>query len=439
MVAASVGAPVDPKMDFKDLIEMINKNTAAQEEQIKKMERQRQELGMAPLIIQEQEPNELELLLQRWELPSQEPEGVELPSREPEEVESLLLEQPTVQVSPALPREVPSPAAVLRARGGGAAVPRARGGGAAAPRASGGGAAVPRARGGGAAVPRARGGGAAVPRARGGGAAVPRARGGGAAVPRARGGGVPASRTTNRATRIVHLVELTVPRDDAVDEVYERKTLRQCRITETHIKRTYVTEVQVTHLANMVGLLTAYLDGILKTAPLPEPVASELRLVSGTLLQISGFQGQALGRSLAGLIVAQRQLWLSQARVPDMDKSALLNAPISPGHTFGPAGEEILQCSHKEREASRQVASMLPSHALARDRTRHWRPPVTQTVSFPIAPHSDQRYHLQSSAAANQNCQQRWGNAGHGTAAQQPTGRQPKHCPRHPPKQDQGP
>ncbi|MGH0181162.1 UNVERIFIED_CONTAM: hypothetical protein FKN15_006385 [Acipenser sinensis] len=102
MVAASVGTPRDPEMDFKELIERLNKNIAAQEEQIKKMERQRQELGLASLIIQEREPTELERLLQKWELPSREPEGVKLP----------LPEQPTVQVSPALPREVPGPVIV---------------------------------------------------------------------------------------------------------------------------------------------------------------------------------------------------------------------------------------------------------------------------------------------------------------------------------------
>ncbi|MGH0133089.1 UNVERIFIED_CONTAM: hypothetical protein FKN15_046010 [Acipenser sinensis] len=42
-----------------------------------------------------------------------------------------------------------------------------------------------------------------------------------------------------------------------------------------------------------------------------------------------GGTGQALGRSLASLIVARRQLWLSQARVPDADKAALLDVPRS--------------------------------------------------------------------------------------------------------------
>ncbi|MGH0172364.1 UNVERIFIED_CONTAM: hypothetical protein FKN15_069348 [Acipenser sinensis] len=65
------------------------------------------------------------------------------------------------------------------------------------------------------------------------------------------------------------------------------------------------------------------------------------------------------------------------ARVLDMDKSTLLDAPVSPGHTFGPAVEETLHRSHREREPSQQVASMLPSRAPVQERRRRWRPPVT--------------------------------------------------------------
>ncbi|MGH0125847.1 UNVERIFIED_CONTAM: hypothetical protein FKN15_074267 [Acipenser sinensis] len=111
----------------------------------------------------------------------------------------------------------------------------------------------------------------------------------------------------------------------------------QCRMTETHVRRAYVAGAQGAHLTNTSSMLVTYMDGILHDALLPEHVATELCLLSSTLLQISCLQGQALGRNLAGLVVAQRQLWLSQARVTDADKAALLDAPISPGHTFGPA------------------------------------------------------------------------------------------------------
>ncbi|MBN3272248.1 CAPS2 protein, partial [Polyodon spathula] len=86
--------------------------------------------------------------------------------------------------------------------------------------------------------------------------------------------------------------------------------------------------------------------------------------------------------------------------VLDVNKSVLLDAPISPGHTFGPA-VEILQHSYREREASPQV---LPSHTLIWDRMRRWCPPVTtvtRTVPIPTAPLGDLRDRLQASAAAN--------------------------------------
>ncbi|MGH0149705.1 UNVERIFIED_CONTAM: hypothetical protein FKN15_055541 [Acipenser sinensis] len=64
-------------MDFIDLIERLNRNTAAQKEQTK---RRRMELGLP-----EPKPPELDLLLQKWEvvLPSREPRGEEPPLPEP--------------------------------------------------------------------------------------------------------------------------------------------------------------------------------------------------------------------------------------------------------------------------------------------------------------------------------------------------------------------
>ncbi|MGH0141350.1 UNVERIFIED_CONTAM: hypothetical protein FKN15_036789 [Acipenser sinensis] len=59
LCAESADDALDPEMDLEELIEMINRNTAAQKEQTKKW---RQELGLP-----DPEPTELELLLQKWE------------------------------------------------------------------------------------------------------------------------------------------------------------------------------------------------------------------------------------------------------------------------------------------------------------------------------------------------------------------------------------
>ncbi|MGH0142501.1 UNVERIFIED_CONTAM: hypothetical protein FKN15_040951 [Acipenser sinensis] len=113
MVAASVGAPRDPEMDLKELIEMINWNTAAQKEQTKKW---RQELGLP-----DPEPTELELLLQKWEQAEEAVAAREAPeSPAPEELLQGEQEEETVpepeevstapppQLQPTTPEEEPA-------------------------------------------------------------------------------------------------------------------------------------------------------------------------------------------------------------------------------------------------------------------------------------------------------------------------------------------
>ncbi|MGH0142007.1 UNVERIFIED_CONTAM: hypothetical protein FKN15_074961 [Acipenser sinensis] len=110
---------------------------------------------------------------------------------------------------------------------------------------------------------------------------------------------------------------------------------------------------------------------------------TELGAIAQLLVKLAQLNVRAQGRSIASLVVARRQLLLSQARVQEPDKAPLLDAPISPGHTFGPAVEEMLQCSVKAREASQQLAKMWPSKPFQsrRPQERQWcRAPPQQQV-----------------------------------------------------------
>ncbi|MGH0123730.1 UNVERIFIED_CONTAM: hypothetical protein FKN15_013596 [Acipenser sinensis] len=88
---------------------------------------------------------------------------------------------------------------------------------------------------------------------------------------------------------------------------------------------------------------------------------TELGTVAQLLGKLVQLNARAQGRSIASLVVARRQLWLSKVRVQEPDKVPLLDAPITPGHTFGLAVEEMLQRPTKAREASQQLAKMWPS------------------------------------------------------------------------------
>ncbi|MGH0144803.1 UNVERIFIED_CONTAM: hypothetical protein FKN15_003225 [Acipenser sinensis] len=162
---------------------------------------------------------------------------------------------------------------------------------------------------------------------------------------------------------------------------------KQCRIMEAHLKKGYAVATEADRLSNVASLLTLYQAALLRDLPECPSAAlrTELGAVAQLLVKLAQLNARAQGRSIASLVVARRQLWLSQARVQEPDKVPLLDAPISPGHTFGPAVEEMLQRSVKAREASQQLAKMWPSKPFQprRPQERQWRraPPQQQAQS----------------------------------------------------------
>ncbi|MGH0123369.1 UNVERIFIED_CONTAM: hypothetical protein FKN15_028460 [Acipenser sinensis] len=124
---------------------------------------------------------------------------------------------------------------------------------------------------------------------------------------------------------------------------------KQCRVTEFILKKAYAASAFTACLGSYNSILVAYqahlLASIAKTRRHSFQQLDELRLVLRNLLHLSKLSGQTIGRNLAALVAAGRQLWLSQARVPDGDKSALLDTPVTSGHTFGPVVDEMLHGS----------------------------------------------------------------------------------------------
>ncbi|MGH0115253.1 UNVERIFIED_CONTAM: hypothetical protein FKN15_006681 [Acipenser sinensis] len=159
---------------------------------------------------------------------------------------------------------------------------------------------------------------------------------------------------------------------------------KQCRTTEVHLKKGYAAATEEVRLSNVASLLTVYQAALARDLPECPSAAlrSELVTVSQLLVRLAQLNTWAQGRTIASLVVARRQFWLSQVRVQEPDKAPLLDAPITPGHTFGPAVEEMLQRSIKARKASQQMAKMWPNmpFQLKRPQEHQWRrtPPQQQ-------------------------------------------------------------
>ncbi|MGH0131054.1 UNVERIFIED_CONTAM: hypothetical protein FKN15_030216, partial [Acipenser sinensis] len=162
---------------------------------------------------------------------------------------------------------------------------------------------------------------------------------------------------------------------------------KQCRTTEVHLKRGYSAATEAVRLSNLASLLSVYQAALVRDLPDYPSVSlrTELGLIAQLLVKLAQLNARAQGRSIASLVVARRQLWLSQARVQEHDKAPLLDAPITPGHTFGPAVEEMLQRSAKAREASQQLATIWPRRPFQakRPQEQQWRraPPQHQPRS----------------------------------------------------------
>ncbi|MGH0141046.1 UNVERIFIED_CONTAM: hypothetical protein FKN15_007575 [Acipenser sinensis] len=154
------------------------------------------------------------------------------------------------------------------------------------------------------------------------------------------------------------------------------------------------------------------LQGSLSHRPTPQQL-EELQLVNKNLLRISNFNGQAVGRNLAALVAARRQLWLSQARIADGDKAQLLDSPITSGHTFGPAVDDMLQRSHQALESTKDLVHLLPKRpppvhtqpAPAKVKGDfHNRPAAVQRGNFNKFHRQAQRQTPQAKAAASAIC-----------------------------------
>ncbi|KAF4094685.1 hypothetical protein G5714_023763 [Onychostoma macrolepis] len=73
------------------------------------------------------------------------------------------------------------------------------------------------------------------------------------------------------------------------------------------------------------------------------------------LIRGTSAHAQALGQSMANMVQARRQVWLSQANLLDQDCMAVPAAPLVPGEVFGPPAEAALEQSRRTRELTRSV------------------------------------------------------------------------------------
>ncbi len=106
----------------------------------------------------------------------------------------------------------------------------------------------------------------------------------------------------------------------------------------------------------------------------PDPATlRELRSATDLALRATKTTAQAIGRSMASLVVLERHLWLTLTEIKDADRVSFLDAPISPSGLFGPAVKGFAERFTEAQKASQAMRHFLPkrsSPAAAQSRPR---------------------------------------------------------------------
>ncbi len=194
---------------------------------------------------------------------------------------------------------------------------------------------------------------------------------------------------------------------------------KPCRTTSALAGRSYASAGQAASALHSMAVLQVYQAKLLSAIDESEPdpaTLRELRSTTDLALRATKTTAQAIGRSMASLVVLERHLWLTLTEIKDADRVSFLDAPISPSGLFGPAVEGFAERFTEAQKASQAMRHFLPkrsSPAAAQSRPRT--APTQQPAKFAPAVFAPQP-----------------------ARTQQPRGRS-RSARRHPPPKRQGP
>ncbi len=151
---------------------------------------------------------------------------------------------------------------------------------------------------------------------------------------------------------------------------------KPCRTTSALAGRSYASAGQAASALHSMAVLQVYQAKLLSAVDESEPdpaTLRELRSATDLALRATKTTAQAIGRSMASLVVLGRHLWLTLTEIKDADRVSFLDAPISPSGLFGPAVKGFAERFTEAQKASQAMRHFLPkrsSPAAAQSRPR---------------------------------------------------------------------
>ncbi len=139
-----------------------------------------------------------------------------------------------------------------------------------------------------------------------------------------------------------------------------------CRTTSALAGRSYASAGQAASALHSMAVLQVYQAKLLSAIDESDPdpaTLRELRSATDLALRATKTTAQAIGRSMASLVVLERHLWLTLTEIKDVDKVSFLDATIYPSGLFGPAVEGFAEHFTEAQKASQAMRHFLPKRS----------------------------------------------------------------------------
>ncbi|KAL0176639.1 hypothetical protein M9458_028969, partial [Cirrhinus mrigala] len=144
---------------------------------------------------------------------------------------------------------------------------------------------------------------------------------------------------------------------------------KPCRMTSALAGRAYTSAGQAASALHSMAILQVFQAKLLAQSDrsaLDPATLTELRSATDLALRATKATAQAIGRSMASLVVLERHLWLTLTEIKDADKVPFLDAPISPTGLFGPSVEGFAERFSAAQKTSQAMRHFLPKRSSSR-------------------------------------------------------------------------
>ncbi|KAI2655719.1 Transposon Ty3-G Gag-Pol polyprotein [Labeo rohita] len=141
---------------------------------------------------------------------------------------------------------------------------------------------------------------------------------------------------------------------------------KPCRTTSALAGRAYTSAGQAASALHSMAILQVFQAKLLAQSDksaLDPATLTELRSATDLALRATKATAQAIGRSMASLVVLERHLWLTLTEIKDADKVPFLDAPISPTGLFGPSVEGFAERFSAAQKSSQAMRHFLPKRS----------------------------------------------------------------------------